>query len=292
MRQSSWIRLVVLGAIWGSSFIFMRVAVPAFGPFTSAFGRLFIGGLALALVLPALKQRLEFRRHFKQFLGFGLINSAIPFSLYAFAALKVPAAYSAVLNSTSPLWGTVFAFLIVREAVSWRQWLGVVIGIVGVALLVKPAPGVVFDLGIFLGLGAGLAAAACYGLAGVLIKKSQHKIPSTTLAAGTQLGAALFILPFALIQMPSTLPPASPTWSLLILGILCSGVAYLLYFKLVKDEGATSALLVTLLIPIFAMLWGYLFLQESITLRMLIGCALIFIGMRLSTYARSPKKIS
>ena len=202
--------------------------------------------------------------------------------------MSTPASVLAVLNATAPLWGTFFAWLILKEKVTWLQWAGVLVGFFGVWILADPKGDVPF-----VGYLAGIIASASYGLAAVVIRKYSFDLPARSLAAGSQLGAAIVLFPGACIQTwGNNFAPVShlPALFLFILGVMCSGIAYLIYFRLLKDEGPRKSILVTLLIPVFGMLWGAIFLSETISNRMILGASFILIGMGLSTYKGAKAK--
>jgi drug/metabolite transporter (DMT)-like permease len=283
MRSADLIRLLTLAAIWGASFLFMRVLVPAAGPLWTTELRVGIAALAMLAGMALARRAMQFRLHWRHYMIIGLFNSALPFALFAFAALTLPAGYSAIINATTPLWGALIGALMLGERLSARKIGGLALGIAGVAFLVRLGP-VQFSAKVVLAVLACAGAAACYGLAGTYSKKQSIAIAPTTMATGSQVAAALLILPLLpLAPMRSALTP-----SLLLvacaLALLCTAIAYVLYFRLIVDLGATRALTVTFLIPLFALLWGALFLHETITASMLAGCALVAVAMWLVVY--------
>jgi drug/metabolite transporter (DMT)-like permease len=295
MSVPSLIRLIFLGAIWGASFLFTRVVSPEFGAFTTACLRLGIGGVFLALVykgsaaLFKKEENLGLSKHWRTYLGIGIINSAIPFTLFAYAALTTPASYLSILNSTAPLWGTLFTVLIARERVSRSQVLGLILGLTGVTVLTYHPDQTSSDHVPLLGLLAGFAAAGFYGLNGVVVKLKGLKLPTKGLATWSQLMASLsLLLPALLFNSAEPALITTEVWlSLAALGALCSGVAYMLYFKLAQDEGPVRSLTVTFLIPVFGILWSKIFLNETITAQMIGGGCLILCGMALTLRKKS-----
>jgi drug/metabolite transporter (DMT)-like permease len=279
MKAEHIVGLVCLGAIWGSSFIFMRVLAPILGPIATADLRVLIGGATLLVYYLVVSFDAEWKLYWKQYLVIGVLNSAIPFSLFSFAALHIPAGYSAVLNSTAPLFGSVFSAIWLNEPLTARKIIGVVLGATGVALVARIGVTSNIDEHFTISLVACLVAAMCYSLTGIYIKKYASKAKSLGVAGASQLfaGVALLpLLPFAPIRGEiSSIVVAN----MLALAIVCSAVAYVLYFRLISELGPTKALTVTFLIPVFGMIWGALFLNEQITMSMLGGAGMIVFGI-------------
>ena len=273
MRAGDVGRLVALAAIWGASFLFTRVTAPAIGPVATADLRMLIGGIALALYFRLIGFDPQWRRWIRQYAIVGMLSSGFPFLLYSFAALELSAGLLSVLNATSPMWGALLSALFLGERLSGRRCAGLALGIAGVALLSRPESGA----GV-LAIAAALAASFLYGLTGVYLKRWAGDIPARGMAVGTQVMAGLLVLPFLAI----TPTPAAPTplivANVIALGLVCSAIAYLLYFRLIADIGPTGALTVTYLIPIFGVLWGAIFLGETLSPGMLAGAALVLLG--------------
>lgn len=275
MRPADTARLVALAAIWGASFLFNRIAAPVLGPVMTAEGRTLIAGVALAIYFGLTGYRPEWRRWGRQYVVVGILTSALPFLLWAYAALTLTAGLMSVLNATSPMWGAVWSMLLLRERLRMRQIVGLAVGVVGVALVTQSGSGAQLPLPAVL---AALAAAFCYGLAGAYMKRWASGVPSRGMAVGTQLVAGIVLIPLIPLSPPAAAPGAAIIASMLALGLVCGAVAYLLYFRLVADIGATGALTVTYLVPVFGVLWGALFLGEALTLPMLAGGVLVVLG--------------
>ena len=275
MRPADTARLVALAAIWGASFLFNRIAAPALGPVLTAEARTLIAGIALAAYFGVTGYNPEWRRWGRQYLIVGVLTSAVPFLLWAYAALTLTAGLMSVLNATSPMWGAVWSALLLRERLDARRVLGLVIGIAGVALVTQPEAGKILPYGPVL---AALGAAFCYGLAGAYMRRWAGGVPSRGMAVGTQLIAGILLIPFIALAPPEGTPSMPIIASMLALGLVCGAIAYLLYFRLIADIGATRALTVTYLIPVFGVLWGALFLGEALSLAMLAGGALVILG--------------
>jgi drug/metabolite transporter (DMT)-like permease len=274
-------RLLILAAIWGASFLFIRLAVPAFGPGTLMAGRVGLAALFLALMALVWQKRLLWRGKVRHFLLLGLINSALPFFLFAYAAHWLTASVLSVLNATAPIWGAMIGVLFFRQPMSIRLLSGLLLGVTGVAILVG-FDAVVLQAGAGLAIAAGAGAACCYGIATHYTRRAEAVEPFAN-AHGSMWGALCWLLPVALLQPPLAEPTLWQASALLLLGVLCTGVAYLLYFALVRDIGATPTLTVTFLIPVFGVSWGALFLGESVGWHTLVGAITVLAGTALVT---------
>jgi drug/metabolite transporter (DMT)-like permease len=277
MSPADLARLLALAALWGGSFAFIRVAVPVVGPLWLAESRVALASVVLIAIalsrgrVPALGAR------WRDFLVVGVVNSALPFALFCFAGQHIAASTAAILNATSPFFGALAAALWLKDPLPLPKLAGMALGLAGVVLLVgwrpEPLSGVALAA-VF----ACLAAALCYGIASVYAKVRMTGVPSFSIALYSQLAAAAVLapaLPFAPTQAPMTATVAA---NVLALAVGSTAVAYLLYFKLIANIGPTRALSVTFLIPLFGVLWGYLFLGEPITVNMLLGGSLILGG--------------
>lgn len=291
MKLVDALLLVTLAAIWGTSFIFMRVLSPVLGPVVTATARTLVAGVVLVAGFSFARVRLELRRNFRHYLIVGLLNSAIPFLLFSYAALHVAASISSIINALTPLWGAVFAALLLGEALTVRKLTGIGLGIGGVAIIALFGTATGSLKAAVLPVAACAGATFCYGLSGAYIKRWAGHVSSRAMTAVSLLIAGLVLLPLSAISpMPDVaIPPG--TWLLAVLfSLLCSAVAYLIYFRLIATSGVAFALSVTLLIPVFAFVWGFLFLGESIRPAAYLGAALVLGGTALIGSAR-PKKV-
>ena len=272
----------MLGAIWGASFLFMRVAAPEFGAVPLIAARV---GIAAAFLIPVLARRVGLRslyEHAPELLVIGAINSAIPFSLFAFAVLSVTAGFASVLNSTAPLFGALVAFIWLRDRPGPARVAGLIIGFAGVLVLVWGRVAVADDGG-GLAVLAGLSAAVLYGISANYVKKRLGGVDSLVVATGSLVAATVLLTPVAVFYWPQT-PPKATSWiSAVLLAVVCTGIAYILYFRLLSRVGPSKTLAVTYLIPVFGVLWGHFLLREPITASMVAGCTVILIGTTLAT---------
>jgi drug/metabolite transporter (DMT)-like permease len=292
MKPRDLIELLVLAAIWGASFLFLRMGAGEFGPVALAGLRVIGASLFLMPILfhrgewPALKQ------NWRAIAVVGIANSALPFLCFAFAALAITGGLSSIFNATTPLMGVLIAWLWLGDKPSGHKVAGLAIGFAGVLWLAWDKASFKADAS---GASSGLAVLAClmatlmYGLAASMTKRWLTGVPPMALAAGSQLSAAVVLLPLVVWRWPAV-PPSAHSWGAAIaLALLCTGVAYVLFFRLIGNIGATNALSVTFLIPAFAIAWGGLFLGETVNATMLGACAVILVGTSLVTGLWRPR---
>ncbi len=280
--------LCALAAMWGASFMFMRIIAPQLGWLWAADLRILIGGTLVAAIMMYRRTPLHLHRDFKHFVVLGLINSAFPFALFAFAALHVPAAYSAIGNATAPLFSAVVSFFAVKEQFSASKLLGFAAGIAGVALTAGAGVIKVTPL-VTAAVLATLLASVLYAFAGLYMRTRAKHIESLPMGAGSQLAAGILLIPLLPLVPPSaTQIDLILVVSVLCSGILCTGLPYVLYFPLMRKIGVTRAMTVTFLVPVFAVLWAYLFLHERLSWSTFAGCLLVFCGLVLVTRAPKP----
>ncbi|MFZ1908771.1 MAG: DMT family transporter, partial [Burkholderiales bacterium] len=256
MRSADYLRLTLLAAIWGGAFVFLRIATPVLGPALTAEIRVLLGGLALLAWFRLTGIKIGLRRHARTYLLLGAAIIALPFELYAYAAMHVTASLLSILNATAPMFGLAWSSAFGDERLTARKLIGLVLGGIGVAAVAAPeeigAAGAHFHLSI----AAALAAACAYGMTGVLMKRFAGAASPRGMAVGNQLAAALMLLPLVPMSPPLAAPTPLVLGNVVALGLLASGLAFVLYFRLVADVGATRALTVTFLIPAFGVLWG------------------------------------
>ncbi|MFA6314575.1 MAG: DMT family transporter [Sterolibacterium sp.] len=281
MDIASMLRLITLAAIWGGSFLFMRIAAPVFGPGIMVELRVGLAALFLWLVSRWLGRRPQLLGHWRHFLKIGLFNSALPFIFFAYAAQTLSASLMSILNSAAPIFGALLGALWLRQPVSRSAALGLACGVAGVATLVGGGAALRGE-GWWSAVIAGLAAPLCYGVASIFAKQSPAALTPLDNAHGSMWVAALLVVPAALL-LPMQASPVAHDWAALVaLAVICTGAAYLLYFRLIEDVGPMRALSVTFLIPVFGVLWGVLLLDEKIGWNTLAGGALVLCGTALA----------
>ena len=286
MSLASIIDFVALAAIWGASFLFMRLAVTDFGVVGTAAARV---GIASAFLLPLMLWKGHgpaFRRNWWKVCLVGVINSGLPFLLFAFALLSITTGLSAILNATVPLFGALVAWVWLKDRPTGSRVLGLVIGFFGVAMLAwdeasfRPdASGIAPAWAVL----ACLAATVCYAIAASATKRFLGGLPPLVTASGSQLGATLALTLPAFWLAPEQMPGTQAWLSVAVLGVLCTGIAYILYFRLIEQAGPARALAVTFCLPVFAVVYGVLFLGEHVTSWMLAWGAVVVLGTALST---------
>jgi drug/metabolite transporter (DMT)-like permease len=302
-QQRDVVELLLLGALWGASFLFMRVAAPEFGPVPLIAVRVGVAALLMwpLMFWPADVGRME-RHHLWPLAVVGLLNSALPFCLFAFAALKLPSGFSAVLNATAALWGALMGGVLFGERVTVRAACGLALGFLGVTVMTgaqmqlpgEPGePGATALAGAQLApmmwaVGAALAATACYGFCANYTRHRLQGVGPLRVAAASQLAAAAALLPLGLWAWPATAPSSRAWGAALALAVLCTALAYALYFRLIARLGAARAMTVTLLVPVFGVAFGAVALHETLTPWGATGAVLVLGGTALAVYVRSP----
>jgi drug/metabolite transporter (DMT)-like permease len=277
MRVLDIFELLLLSALWGGSFLFLRIAAPVLGPVWLIEARVLLAGLVLLLITARLGLLNEIRSNAKKILIVGCINSAIPFVLFAFASTQLPAGFTSILNSTTPLFGTIVASVWLKEKLTPNAIAGFALGFAGVIILVGWKS---FSLtsSFISAVGAAMIASFLYAVAAPYTRKYLQGVTSIALATGSLLSAAIILMPL----LPFTVPVQAPTTTVLLaviaLSLLSTAFSYILYFRLINNIGSTKTLTVTYLIPISAMLWGTVVLKEDITPSMVLGCILILLG--------------
>ena len=287
MSPRDLVALLALAAVWGGSFLFIRLSVAALGPLPLAAARVAIGAVVLWLGLRALGRPLPLRGRARGLLVLGLLNAAVPYALISAAELHLTASYAAMLNATVPLWSVAFGAVWLGERVTAKRVAGLVVGLLGVAVLVGWSP-IAMSPVVVLCVVATLVATASYALAGIYAKKRLGDVPAPALALGQQLGALPWLVLPAAWQLPQAHPTGGALAALLALGVLSTAFAYLLYFQLIGTVGPTRTSTVTYLLPVFGSAWGALFLGEAVTWPLVAGCAVVFLGTALATGMLRP----
>ncbi|MEQ6291229.1 DMT family transporter [Vogesella sp. GCM10023246] len=277
MKTDHWL-LLLLAALWGGSFLFMRVAVPSLGPFPLIELRLALAALVLLPILCWQGGLALWRAHWWQIAVSGVFLSALPFCLIAWATLTLPAGVASVLNATTPLMTALWAMPLAGERLTAQRSGGLLLGLAGVTVLML-GRGAGFDAGTLLPVLAMLAATACYGWSGHMTKRWLHGVPPLVITAGMLSSGSLLLLPLAWWQWPAGEIAANVWGAVLALALASTAFAYLIFYRLIARLGATRASGVTYLVPVFGVLWGALLLGEAINAGMLLGAALILAGV-------------
>ena len=282
MKPRDLLDLTLLAALWGGSFLFMRYAVPDFGVVPLIWLRVALASICLLPLLLLKRQFGALRRQAGALTIMGLFNSGLPFLLIAWATLSITAGLASIMNAMTPVFTALIGALWLGDRLDGRRSLGLLLGLAGVALLAA-------DKADFRPGGSGwaivamLLATACYGFAANHTRRYLQGVPALVNATGTQLVSALVLLPPALWSWPERMPGLGPWLAALVLGVACSALAYLLFFRLIARVGASRAVTVTFLVPVFGTLWGALFLGEPVTVSMLAGGAVVLLGTGLAT---------
>ncbi|MGA2553020.1 MAG: DMT family transporter [Burkholderiaceae bacterium] len=282
MKPSHILELIALAALWGASFLFMRIGAAEFGPIALIELRVAIAAVVLIVILGVFGKLPALARNVGPMTFIGITNSALPFCLFAYATLTVTGGFAAILNATSPLWAAVVAFVWLRIRISaWRTF-GLVLGFVGVVALVwghVSLQGTGYGLAVV----AGLAGSLSYGIAANYTRERAASVEPLVIATASQLAAAVCLLPLAIAYWPTAGVSARAWISVVLMGVASTALAYLLYFRLIRSVGPAKAITVTFLVPVFAVVWGYFLLGEVITLQMLASCLVILLGTAIST---------
>jgi drug/metabolite transporter (DMT)-like permease len=272
--------LILLAALWGGSFLFLRIAAPVLGPVWLIALRVLIAGLVLLPLVARRGQLAELLRHWRPLLLVGCLNAAAPFTLLAYSALELTAGMTSILNATVPILAALVGFLLYSDPLDARRGSGILLGFLGVLVLVgMPQGDVPLPL---LPVIAGLVAALSYVFAANLAKRRLVHIPGLVFVTGSQLGAAALMLPLLPWFVPQVMPGPGVVASVLALAVVCTSLAFLIYFRLLREVGPVRTLTVTYLIPVFAIAWGALLLDEALTLNMLFGGVLVLLGVALA----------
>jgi drug/metabolite transporter (DMT)-like permease len=288
-----WVpEFVLLALLWGSSFLFMREGAHEFGPFATAWVRISLAALILTPVLIWRREVAVLKQHWRPAMSSGLLNAGIPFACYAYALMHINTGLTSILNATTPLFGALIAWFWLGDKLNAIRASGLALGFAGVVLLASDVPGgISFKAG-----GSGLAVVAClvatfcYGIAGSFTKRYLQNVSSLVTTTGSLWGASLGLTVPALLSWPSDMPSLHAWGALGIAGLLCTALAYVLYFRLMTRTGPARAMTVTYLIPVFANVFGVIFLDEVVTHWMMVCALVIVLGTALASGLIQRKK--
>ena len=274
-------RWLLLATLWSLQFIFLRLAVPVFGTAPVAEARALLGALFIVpWVVFFARQRIAPLEHWKDYLALSLVNNVLPFVCFAWAASVLPAGYLAIINGLVPLSAAVLGAPLLGERLGARRVTGFLLGIGGVALIVNLGP-LELNPRTLAGTAAAVAGATLWGCAGVMIKQRTGRLPAMGVAAGTIGFAAVLMAPLWTFTPPASAWTVEAAGAMIALGLLCSGLAYLPFFTLIRDIGPSRTLTVGLAVPVLGILWGWLFLDEAVTAPMLAGAMLVVAALAL-----------
>ena len=286
MEIRYWGLLILLGAIWGSAFIFIKVAAPEFGAIPLVQARLIIASLIFVPILLRKKYLLLLKPIWKHSLLLAITNNAIPFTMFSLASFGSESNMLAILNATTAFNTMIIAYFWLKEDVSFKQLTGLILGFIGVIILVNPESSSTSILSaIFCLMGA-----ACYSFSTVFIQKNSAKTNKLVLIGWSIIFSTFLMIPMTLLYLPDNLPSADAFLSVLWLGGVSTGLAFLGYVRLIEKIGAVKTSTVAYFLPIFGIIWGYIFLDEVITPSIIIGCLTILVGVFLAT-SKKIKKI-
>ena len=282
MKTRYILTLVILAAIWGSSFMFARISVTEFGAIPLSAVRSSIAALTLIPIMFWSGQWSYFRDQWKHFVVLGLISTALPFTFITLATQYSTAGFASILNAMTPILSAGIAWVWLKEYLSMSAVFGIGLSFVGVLFMITDTQSISTEL-ILLPILTGLGAAFFYALTGNYARKYVKSAPPIAQETGCQIFAALFLIPPAIFLWPENTISTGGWINAAILGLMCTSLAFILYFYLLKNIGVAKTVIVTYMIPVFGMLWGYLFLDEVITLNMFASAGLILTGIALTT---------
>ena len=275
MENKYWILITILGAVWGSAFMFIKIATPELGPIALVNIRLAVAGLIFIPFLLQNKYLKHFKSNIKNILVLSIVNTALPFSLFAFASLESSSNMLSILNGTTAIMAVVISTIWLKVKLNVYQIMGVFVGLFGIIVLANPDNIYISTKATIFCLGA----AFCYALSANYIQKFAYKTNTTVLIGWSLVIASILLIPLTMLNLPSQFPSPKVIFSILWLGVISTGIAFLGYVRLIEKIGAVKTATVAYFIPVFGVIWGYIFLSEPITLQILIGMMLILTGI-------------
>lgn len=282
MKRDDAVRLGTLAALWGGSFLFMRIAAPIIGPAWVAFGRSGIAAVLLLVYATIRRTDLQLKTYKWNYLVLGAFQSAVPFFLFAYAETILSASLGAIINATSPLFGLIIGLVLRDEQFAWDRMIGVFVGIFGVSVVVGFSD-TAYSSDLLHGVLMGAGAACSYGISSNYTRRYVRGAPSLGMAAYSQLFAAVMLTPLLWFFPPTAAITTEALWAMILLGLLATGIAYILFFRLVVDVGPVVSLTVTFLVPVTALVWGIVLLNEQIAPSQYIGSIIVLFGTALTT---------
>lgn len=279
MELKYWAVLTFLGAIWGSAFIFIKIAAPEFGAIGLVQARLIIASIVFLPILLRKKYLSLIKFSWKHSLLLAVTNNAIPFTLFSFGSFGADSNVLAILNSTTAFNTMIIAFFWLNEKISFKQIFGLILGFIGVIILVNPDSSSTSIISAFLCL----IGATCYSFSTVFIQKHSQQTDKLVLIGWSIIFSAFIMIPITLLNLPPKMPSINAFTAAVWLGSVSTGLAFFGYVYLIEKIGAVKTSTVAYFLPIFGIIWGSLFLNEVITPGILLGCGTILIGVFLAT---------
>lgn len=283
MQAKSYLELLILGALWGASFLFMRTGSPEFGAVSLILLRATIAAVFLVLLMFFISRNdlKLIGKNWRHLCVLGLTNTALPFTLFAWATLSLEAGLTATINSTAPMFGAIVAWVWLKDKISLATIVGLIVGFTGVFILMS---GKLTDNAmVILPILGAMLASTCYGFAACYSKLHAGGLKPLVVATGSQVFACLMLIIPGVLAWPDVMPSTSAWRDVVFLAIGCTGIAYILYFRILAREGVSRALSVTYLVPLFAFIWGWVFIDEGVTSLIIIGAITILVGVALTT---------
>ena len=285
MELKDWILLTALAAIWGSAFMFIKISAVVFGPILLVTLRLLIAGLVFMPLLLQKKKRLLFKSYLPAIIIIAIVSNAIPFTMFAYASLGATSNMLGILNGTTAFLTTVIAYFWLKESVTSKQIIGLLLGFIGVLILVNPSNG---STTLIASLCA-MVGSSCYAFNAVYLQKYHSNSDKKVLIGWSMLFGGIFMIPLASFNLPNSMPDINSILALLWLAVISTGVGYLGYVRLIDRIGAVKTVTLTYLLPVFSIIWGAIFLQEQITFIILGGFMFVMMGMYFANTSKKSK---
>lgn len=279
MKPKEYLVMILLSALWGASFLFIKISSPEIGPILTSNLRVVIATITLALICYLNKNKIDFINNWRKYLILGALNAAIPFALICTAELYIDASLAAILNATTPTFTIIVASFWNKEKLTLQKIIALILGFFGVIVLVGWNG--INNGTIWIYASLSILAALSYGFAGVYSSKAFQKLNPLNLAFGQQLAASIILFPFSIVKLPENMPSLKAILSVILLGVFCTAIGYFLYFYLIKHVGPVKTSTVTFLNPTFGIMWGSIFLHEIITIQNVLGLLIISVSILL-----------
>jgi|TARA_S200000501_G_scaffold350655_1_gene367864 drug/metabolite transporter (DMT)-like permease len=285
MELKDWILLTALAAIWGSAFMFIKISAVDFGPILLVTLRLLIAGLVFMPFLLRKKKRSLFKSYLPAILIIAIVSNAIPFTMFAYASLGATSNMLGILNGTTAFLTTVIAYFWLKESVSLKQIVGLLLGFIGVLILVNPSNGSTT----FIASMCAMIGSLCYAFNATYLQKYHSNSDKIVLIGWSMLFGGFFMIPLASFNLPDAIPDTNSILALFWLAVISTGLGYLAYVRLIDRIGAVKTVTLTYLLPVFSIIWGAIFLQEKITSIILGGFIFVMMGMYFANTSNKSK---